>query len=173
MKKIFTGIYIILTSVLCLRLSAQTPQNFKIIELEQYIHQYKDWYDLPGVAVGLVRHGKIIYTKGFGVKCLKSNGTVTEKTIFSTASVTKLFVATAVMQLYEENKIHINKPVTKYLSFFKLADALYKNITITHLLNHTSGLPDEEGDEFFSSWKNPEYDDNALKRYVGGGIQRH
>ncbi len=168
MNRIFAVFIIISVFVFYPNLSAQDQSNFDIYSLEDYIDQYKDWYDLPGVAVGLVRHGKIIYTKGFGVKCLKSNGAVTENTIFSTASVTKLFVSIAVMQLYEENKIDIDEPVSKYLTFFNMNDPLYNKITITQLLNHTSGLPDEEGEEFYRSWKNPEYDDGALRRYVEG-----
>ena len=168
MKRIFIVIYISAIFVTYLRSIERNHQSFEIDSLEKYIIQYMDWYNLPGLAVGLVNDGEIVYTKGFGVKCVNGTEEVTKNTIFSIASVTKLFVGISVMQLYEENKMDLNDPISKYLPYFELSDSLYKNITITQLLNHTSGLPDDSGDEFYLSWKNPEYDDSALERYVKG-----
>jgi len=145
----------------------QDAKTFKAEPLEHYISQYMDWYDLPGLAIGLVKDGETIYKRGFGVKCLKSHENVTANTIFSTASVTKLFVGLAVMQLYEENRIGLDEPISKYLPYFELDDGLHNTITIAQLLNHTSGL-DDEGEDLFSSWENPEFDDGALKRFVKG-----
>ena len=167
--KFIITILIAACAILNTRSHAQDKRSIEIASLEQSIVQYMDWYDLPGLAVGLIKNGEIFFQKGFGVKSLKANNeAVTKNTIFSTASVTKLFVGTAIMQLYEEKKIALNETVSKYLPYFKLSDDLYEKITIAQLLNHTSGLPDDEGEEFYSSWKNPEYDDDALKRYVKG-----
>ena len=168
MKKIIVIIYVVAAFLSNQKSFAQNSQNFETDSLEQYIIQYMDWYDFPGLSVGLIMDGEIIYSKGFGVKCIDSKEKVTENTIFSTASVTKLFVGIAIMQLYEDNKVNLDESVSNYLPYFELNDSLAKKITIKQLLNHTSGLPDDEGDEFYSSWKNPEYDDDALKRYVIG-----
>lgn len=98
---------------------AQNLQSREIDSIEQAIIQYMDWYDLPGLSIGLIKNGEIFYTKGFGIKCIETNEPVTKNTIFSTASVTKLFVGIAIMQLYEEKKIDLNDNVSKYLPYFE------------------------------------------------------
>ena len=70
------------------------------------------------------------------------------------------------MQLAEQKRIDLNHPVIKYLPYFKMKDQRYKSITLLQMLSHTSGLPDIEAEELYSSWENPEYDDQALERYV-------
>ena len=166
--RIFLTILIATTFVTNSDLIAQNTEINETKSIKQHISQYMNWYDIPGLSIGLIKNGEIYYTKGFGIKCIDSKEKVTKNTIFSTASVTKLFVGMAIMQLNEENKVDLNKSVSSYLPYFELIDTLFKKITIKQLLNHTSGLPDEEGDEFYSSWENPEYDDDALKRYVKG-----
>ena len=132
------------------------------------IEEYINWYSIPGMAVGLIKDNEVVFAKGYGVKCIDESKKVDSKTIFSTASVTKLFVGTAIMQLVESNKLSLDDKIVDHLPFFKLNDSLYNQITIYHLLTHTSGLPDDTGEEFYNSWKNPEFDDGALKRYIIG-----
>jgi CubicO group peptidase (beta-lactamase class C family) len=87
---------------------------------------------------------------------------VTKETLFHMASVTKPFVATAVMQLVEQGKVDLDSPVTKYLPYFHLKDERYRSITVRQMLTHTSGMPDVDN----YHWDQPEYDDGALERYV-------
>jgi len=78
------------------------------------------------------------------------------------ASVTKTFVATAVMQLVEKGKIDLDAPLTRYLPYFRLSDERYRAITIRQTLSHTSGIPDTVN----YNWDKPEYDAGALERFV-------
>jgi CubicO group peptidase (beta-lactamase class C family) len=87
---------------------------------------------------------------------------VTPTTLFHMASVTKPFVATAIMQLAEQGKVDLDAPVTRYLPYFRLNDPRYRSITVRQMLTHTSGMPDVEDYE----WNKPQYDDAALERYV-------
>jgi CubicO group peptidase (beta-lactamase class C family) len=87
---------------------------------------------------------------------------VTSRSLFHMASVTKTFVATAVMQLVEQGKIDLEAPVTKYLPYFKMDDERYRDIKIRQMLSHTSGIPDTTN----YHWDKPEYDDGALERFV-------
>ena len=133
-------------------------------------------HHLPGVAIGIIKDGKLTYAKGFGTARLEKgeNGTPTEvgasnvdkpittRSLFHMASVTKPFVATAIMQLVEQRKIDLDAPLVKYLPYFRLADDRYRSITIRQMLNHTSGIPEEVR----GTWEHPEYDDGALERYV-------
>src|SRR5262249_57727344 len=89
---------------------------------------------------------------------------VTPETLFHMASVTKPFVATAVMQLVEQGKVELDAPVTKYLPHFHLKDSRYDSITVRQMLTHTSGMPDVKD----YRWDKPENDDGALERYVRG-----
>jgi CubicO group peptidase (beta-lactamase class C family) len=134
--------------------------------MDSFINQYLDWYNIPGLSIAVISDGKIVFSKGYGVTSVNTGQRATPDTIYSTASVTKLFVGTAVMQLAEQKRIDLNDPVVKHLPYFKLKDERYKDITILHLLSHTSGLPDIEAGELYSSWEHPDYDDQALERYV-------
>ena len=120
---------------------------------------------LPGLAVGVVENGRQVYSHGIGsMKLGDPNRPVTTQTLFHMASVTKPFVATAVMQLAEKGKVSLDAPVVKYLPYFRLKDARYKSITVRQMLTHTSGMPDVED----YGWDKPEYDDGSLERYVRG-----
>jgi len=120
---------------------------------------------IPGLAVGIVEDGKLVYSRGFGVMNLGGPARpVTAKTLFHMASVTKPFVATAVMQLVETEKVDLDAPVTKYVPYFRLKDARYKSITVRQMLTHTSGMPDVDDYQ----WDKPELDSGALERYIRG-----
>src|SRR5205823_872917 len=117
---------------------------------------------VPGFAIGVVRNGKLIYAKGFGVARLGGNTPISSTSLFHMASVTKTFVATAVMQLGEKGKIDLDAPLIRYLPYFKLNDERYRTITIRQMLSHTSGIPDT----VTYNWDKPEYDAGALERFV-------
>ena len=78
------------------------------------------------------------------------------------ASVSKPFVATAIMQLVERGTLNLDDRVTRWLPYFRLADDRYGEITIRQVLNHTSGMPDVDDYE----WNKPQFDVGAAERYV-------
>jgi CubicO group peptidase (beta-lactamase class C family) len=141
------------------------PDSFSE-HLDSFINEYLDWFNIPGLSIAIVRDRQVEFSKGYGVSDVNTGKRVTPDTLFSTASVTKLFVGTAIMQLAEQTRIDLNDPIIKHLPYFKLKDEGYKRITILHLVSHTSGLPDIEAEELYSSWEHPDYDDAALERYV-------
>lgn len=130
--------------------------------LTPLIEEVMQAYDLPGFAIGIVKDDEIAYARGFGYKNIDTKKPVTTTTLFHMASISKPFVATAVMQLVEQGKIDLEAPVTTYLPYFKLDDERYKEITIQKMLSHISGMPDVEDYE----WDDPQYDEGALERYV-------
>lgn len=158
-------------SILCLlavSTAGQTPSSETVEltrlrgELEPKIAEVIKSGRLPGFAIGVVKNGKLIYAKGFGVTKLGTNTPVTSRSLFHMASVTKTFVATAVMQLVEQGKIDLDAPITKYLPYFKMDDERYRDIKVRQMLSHTSGIPDTTN----YHWDKPEYDDGALERFV-------
>lgn len=119
----------------------------------------------PGIAVGIVQHGRLVYSRGFGAQRLGSPAVpMTERTLFHMASITKTFVATSVMQLWEQGKVDLDAPVTKYVPYFRIDDLRYTKITVRQMLSHSSGMPDVDDYE----WNKPQTDDAALERYVRG-----
>ena len=118
----------------------------------------------PGMAVGIVDQGKLRCAQGFGVVRNDSEQPVTAHTNFHMASVSKPFVAAAIVNQISEGRVSLDAPVTRYIPTFRLADPRYRKITIRHLLNHTSGLSDV--DDY--GWDKPEQDEQALARYVAG-----
>jgi CubicO group peptidase (beta-lactamase class C family) len=145
--------------------SAQTSSTDVTLlqaELEPKIAEVIKSGRLPGFAIGVVKNGKLIYAKGFGVAKLGASTPVTSRSLFHMASVTKTFVATAVMQLVEQGKIDLDSPITKYLPYFKMDDERYRDIKVRQMLSHTSGIPDTTN----YHWDQPEYDDKALERFV-------
>jgi CubicO group peptidase (beta-lactamase class C family) len=141
---------------------AQSPDTSWQARMDSTIARIVREQRIPGLAVGIVRHGEIAYARGFGVMSLEHGTPVTPTTLFHMASVTKPFVATAVMQLVERGKIRLDAPVVTYLPYFRLRDPRGASITIRQLLTHTSGLPDVIDYE----WGHPQTDDGALERYV-------
>jgi CubicO group peptidase (beta-lactamase class C family) len=132
--------------------------------LEPMIEETMRQHQIPGFAIGIVDNGKVIYARGFGVAKLGSNNPITPKSLFHMASVTKPFVATAIMQLVERGKISLDARVIEYLPYFRMKDKRFATITVRQMLNHISGMPDVED----YNWDKPEYDDGALERYVRG-----
>lgn len=120
---------------------------------------------VPGVAVGIVKDGALVYAKGFGVTKRDGGMPVTPATFFQLASIAKTFTSTAILQLVEQGKVELDAPVTKYLPYFALADGREGEITVRHLLTHTSGLPDNSWTDM-SPYLEARDDEMALEDHV-------
>lgn len=99
----------------------------------------------PGLSIGIVHDQDLIWAKGYGVANREKHEVATPTTLYRIASVSKLFTATAIMQLRDAGKLQLDDPVSKYLPWFHLKNVQpdAPAITIRHLLTHTSGLPRE------------------------------
>ena len=95
--------------------------------------------DSPGCALAIIKDGKIIYKKGYGMADLEHNVPITPKTIFTPGSISKQFTAMCILLLVEQNKISLDDDIRKYLP--KFPDYGH-TITIRHLIHHTSGIRD-------------------------------
>lgn len=94
--------------------------------------------NLPGVAALVMKDGKPLLRKGYGLANVELGVPVQPEHVFRIGSTTKLFTATAVMLLVDEGKLALDAPVSRYLPD---APAQWRHVTITHLLTHTSGIP--------------------------------
>lgn len=131
--------------------------------LEPIIQEVMIQHDIPGLAVAVVNNRQVLYAQGFGTRIsTNKSDEITPRTLFHMASVTKLFVATSVMQLAEQGLVNLDAPIVRYLPYFRMKAGAYQDITVRHMLTHTAGMPDETDYE----WDRPQYDAGALERYV-------
>ncbi len=97
--------------------------------------------DEPGGAVLVAKQGKVVFARGYGLADLVTREPVTTRTLFNLGSLSKTFVANALLILQERGRLSVDDPLAKYFPDFKHPD-LARKIQIRHLLTHTSGLPD-------------------------------
>jgi CubicO group peptidase (beta-lactamase class C family) len=152
----------VLTLLATLGLAANASGQSLDRQIEAYLADRVQAQTIVGLTAAVVRDGKIVYTGAFGVRQLGQDEPLTPEHVFHFASVSKPFVATAIVQLAERGMLDLDDPVTKHLPYFRLADERFRDITIRQMLNHTSGMPDVADYE----WDKPQFDDGAAERYV-------
>ena len=144
---------------------AQSPDPLKvsvnpqtlIADLEKTIPGLMKAADIPGLSIAVIRDGKLLWARGFGVKSTKTNEPVGVDTIFEAASLTKPFFAYVAMKMVESGEINLDKPLIEYLPRQKIEEHLghpldlqgfrgdwLRMITARHVLSHSSGLPHGE-----------------------------
>lgn len=97
--------------------------------------------DEPGGAVLVMKDGEIIFSKGYGLANMETVEEITEETLFNVGSISKTFVANAILLLDHEGKLSLEDSLIKYFPDFKNTE-IARKVKIKHLLTHTSGLPD-------------------------------
>jgi len=125
-------------------------QPAPLLGLEQYIEQaMRDW-DIPGLAIGVVRNDSLVFARGFGVRELGGSDAVNEHTIFAIGSASKAFTAAAVGMLVDEGKVDWEDPALKHLPGLELYDTYAtRELTVRDLLTHRSGLT--RGDQLWTA----------------------
>jgi CubicO group peptidase (beta-lactamase class C family) len=152
---------LLLTSCLCLPtalIGQQPPPRF-----DAYVRQVMETFTVPGLSVAIVKDGRVLLAKGYGVRRMGEPAPVDAATQFGIASNTKLFTATALALLVEQGKLEWDKPVIDYLPAFALSDPFVtRELTIRDLLVHRSGLGLGAGDLLW--WPPSTYDRNEIVR---------
>lgn len=97
--------------------------------------------NMPGAAVGVIHNGKILHSKGYGLSNIQTKTPITPETVFDLGSVSKQFTSLAVMLVEQRGNLSYDDPLSKYFPEFP---PYAQKITIRHLMQHTSGLPDYE-----------------------------
>lgn len=111
--------------------------------LDAYVKSEIARQKIPGLSLGVMRDGKMIKAKGYGLANVELDVPVRPESIFQTGSVGKQFTSMAVMMLVEEGKVHLDDKVNRY---FPDAPDLWSQITVRNLLTHTSGIHDYESE---------------------------
>jgi CubicO group peptidase (beta-lactamase class C family) len=104
-------------------------------------------YHLPGIAVGVIENGKVVYTGTRGETVVSTAQKITPQTLFKIASNSKAMTTALLGRLVDQGKLHWDDPVTKYLPQFRMHDPwVTQQMRVADLLTHSSGLPEGGGD---------------------------
>ena len=108
--------------------------------LDRFIIEKMSNGKIPGLSLAILKDGEIIYSRGYGFKNISKALPADEKTLYGIGSITKSFTALSIMKLVEDDKISLEDPVKKYVD--NLPNVFQNDdLTIHHLLTHTSGIP--------------------------------
>src|SRR5688500_2071407 len=136
-------------------IAAQPPQLPPA--LDAYVADVMKAFEVPGLSLAVVKDGKVLLAKGYGVRKMGDPAPVDAKTQFGIASNTKVFTATALALLVEEGRLAWDAPVIRYLPGFAMYDPyVTRELTIRDLLVHRSGLGLGAGDLLW--WPPSNYD---------------
>ena len=132
-------------------------------DFDQYVESVRKAFDVPGLCVAIVKDGKVVLAKGYGLRTLGTSDKVDSKTNFGIASNTKAFTATALGLLVEEGKLKWDARVIDYLPWFQLSDPyVTRELTIRDLLVHRSGLGLGAGDLLW--WPSSNYNRKEIAK---------
>ncbi len=149
MKRFFTFLFVFLT-LLVFRTettSGQNPGQLDLKDLQTSIDKAFQEWDIPGMAIAIVKDGEVVFSKGYGVRNALTGGTVNTHTLFGIASNTKAMTAAALAILVDEGIISWDDKVEDYIPWFKLYDQyVSEEVTIRDLLCHRVGLATYSGD---------------------------
>jgi CubicO group peptidase (beta-lactamase class C family) len=133
---------------------AAAPMTGSRADYDRLVGAVVAQYQLPGIAVGVIDNGKVVYTRALGK--LQSGKPINTDTLFKIASNSKAMTATLLARLVEEGKLRWDDPVTKYLPSFRMYDPwVTANMQVGDLLVHHSGLPEGAGDLML--WPDPNH----------------
>lgn len=151
MKTFRFSILLIISCFLLMSHLVRAQNKFIPDSLDNYITREMQRWNIPGVAVSLVKNGKIIFMKGYGVREMGKNEKTDENTLFQIASNTKAYTATALCMLDYQKRLSLNDKITKWMPDFKLNDELAtREVTIRDMLCHRIGFQTFQSD--FLNW---------------------
>ncbi len=145
--------------------NTKSPRSAAMVELDAFINDLVE-KDVFSGTVLLAKDGEILYSTARGLASKRFNVPNNLQTKFSLASMNKMFTATAVMQLVEQNKISLNDKLDQYLDESWLPKEISGKIEIQHLLTHSSGLGSYFTEEFFEASKSQYRDLDDFKLLV-------
>jgi D-alanyl-D-alanine carboxypeptidase len=143
--------YSLTIAIALLSFCSTTPKAQEKIDsisaFEHYLTKVVESGTPPGMALAVVKNDSIVYSRGFGWADEPREIRAGPQTVYHWWSCTKIVTAIAILQLQEKGKLSIHDPVARHLPFFRVdyPSDTSKEVTILHLLNHSSGLPDPSG----------------------------
>ncbi|WP_103864468.1 serine hydrolase domain-containing protein [Aquimarina sp. I32.4] len=140
LPKIIVTVFVITIILSCSEKPKTIPEsNLFNTEIDTYLSDLIKADQIPGMAVAVIQKGKVIHKKNYGLGNIEHNVPVSDSTLFRVYSVSKLITSVAVFQLIEKGKLSLEDSISKYIDDLPQS---WQDITIAHLLTHSSGLPE-------------------------------
>ncbi|GHC07384.1 serine hydrolase [Thermomonas carbonis] len=137
-------------------LAASLPDAARLARFDAFVESVQKQFDVPGVAVAIVKDGQVVMQRGYGVRKLGEPAKVDEHTMFAIASNTKAFTAAALNMLQDDGKLKTTDRVIDHLPWFRMSDPyVTREMRIRDLLAHRSGLSLGAGDLLY--WPTSSY----------------
>jgi CubicO group peptidase (beta-lactamase class C family) len=148
LRRTFAAILLAVVTV-----SLATAQTAPPADLDAYVARAMKEFDVPGIAIAIVKDGKVVVSKGYGVRKMGDPAPVDADTLFGIASNSKAFTAAAIGMLVDEGKVKWDDPLINYLPGLHMYDPyVAQQLTVRDALSHRSGLGLGAGDLLF--WPN-------------------
>jgi CubicO group peptidase (beta-lactamase class C family) len=145
----------------------EPPRRFDVAAIDAYVAALVREQGTPGLALTIMRDGKVVLAQGYGKRALEEGAPVEPDTAFAVGSVTKQFACASVLLLAEEGKLSVDDKVAKYFPDLTRAG----DITLYQLMTHTSGYPDFYPLDFVDRrLQKPIAVDAVIKDYAGGKL---
>ena len=162
MKKFYAVTFLLLVSFF--NVCAQETPSFITDSLDNYVKRALEQWQIPGAAVLIVKDGKVVIEKGYGIKELGKDDKVDENTLFMIGSNTKAFTGTALAILEQEGKCKLDDKVIKYLPDFKMKNEwVTKELNLVDIVTHRMGLQTFQGD--FMYWTSDLTSDEVIEKF--------
>ena len=145
-------LFLVFTLIICFSVAnsqgkKEDNETIFTIVVDSLVKKEMDKQHILGLSPGGIKDGKLLMAKSYGLSNIENNISATKETVYKIGSVSKQMVATAIMLLVQEGKLKLTDSLPK---FFREAPASWNEITIRHLLNHTSGLPRDSPESVIS-----------------------
>jgi CubicO group peptidase (beta-lactamase class C family) len=150
--------------------TSDTPQD-QLTEalglLEAWVEAQRAYLDIPGVSMAVVHGDEVIWSKGFGLANREASLPAAPDTLYSICSISKLFTSLGVLQLRDQGKLALDAPIATYLPWFDLRQAYTDSppITLRGILTHSSGLPRESAQPY---WTGPDFTFPTREAMIAG-----
>lgn len=141
-KLIVTSLYVCMATF-----AVAQAKQVDLKALDNYLEKMTANWDVPSMSIGIVKDGKLVFSKGYGVKEVGKKAKPDKNTLYAIASNSKAFTSAIIAQLVQEGKLDWNDKVVDYLSYFEMSEPWITNhVTIRDLLSHRVGLGTFSGD---------------------------
>jgi CubicO group peptidase (beta-lactamase class C family) len=133
-----------------------SPVLIRADKIDDYVKTQMRERHIPGAALAIIKDGRLIKAEGYGLANVELNVPATKETVFEIGSITKQITAAAIMLLVEEGRVNLDEKIGKYLPN---TPESWNNVTVRHLLTHTSGIKSYTGLTGFELTKRLKRDD--------------
>ena len=145
--KFFIKIVVILFLFISTAESQTKSYDILLTKLDNYYQKTYDEWNVPGMSISIVKDGKTIFSKGYGVKEIGKSDKVDENTLYAIASNSKAFTSAMMAILVQDGKLDWNDRVQTYIPYFEIYDPMIsQQVTVRDILSHRVGLGTFSGD---------------------------